>query len=147
MDLVGKDASELLCPHQVGVGISGGAEALIHTCRSWQATNKGDATKALVQVDIRNAFNCLFRTHIRKKTRSRLPALTPWVDYCYAVDSRLHFGPHVLESRRGINRVILWAHYSSLSIFKILSRKRINIPTIYFRMVLTLLLSTWTTVW
>ena len=33
MDLVGKDASELLCPHQVGVGISGGAEALIHTGR------------------------------------------------------------------------------------------------------------------
>ena len=104
MDLVGKDASELLCPHQVGVGISGGAEALIHTCRSWQAKNKGDATKVLVQVDIRNAFNCLFRTHIREKTRSRLPALTPWVDYCYAVDSRLHFGPHVLESRRGVQQ-------------------------------------------
>ena len=90
METVGRSIGAEMCPLQVGVGVAGGAEAVIHASRSWQKQNRGRSDKIFAQVDLENAFNSIFRTHVRQIARERMPSLTPWVDFCYASDTALH---------------------------------------------------------
>ena len=46
-----------LLPQQVAVGVSGGAEAMVHAARDWINRRRGDPTVVLLQKDIKNAFN------------------------------------------------------------------------------------------
>ena len=47
-------AAAVLAPHQMGVGVRNGCEAIVHAVR--RAIEK-DPTKMLLQVDLINAFN------------------------------------------------------------------------------------------
>ena len=52
---------ELFLPQQVGVGVRGGAEAVVRSVNVLVSEHGGDVSRALLKADFRNAFNTLSR--------------------------------------------------------------------------------------
>ena len=46
-----------LLPTQLAVGLSNGAETLVHACREWIGRNRDREDVVLLQRDVKNAFN------------------------------------------------------------------------------------------
>ena len=91
---------------QVGVGIAGGAEAMIHVLRQWKQRKMADMKKVLVLTDLSNAFRNLDRSAFREVVRRVMPDASAWVDLCYDEDSVLRLGRNGtwLDSARGIQQ-------------------------------------------
>jgi len=49
-------------PLQMGVGTSGGCEAIVHVVRQWLARNRHDVNRVLLTLDLKNAFNSVDRS-------------------------------------------------------------------------------------
>lgn len=102
--LASGDVRTYLKPLQVGVGTTGGCEAVEHVVRQWLGRNSTDKDRVFTMMDLSNAFNCLDRSAFRQAVRRVAPALAPWVDFCYGEASPLVLGKHRLESARGIQQ-------------------------------------------
>ena len=96
------DAAALLAPHQLGVGVRSGAERVVHSLQH-SLTDTG-TKRALLQVDISNAFNSCDRARVLRQLYEQ-PALSPMyriADFGYAVPSQLLMqrceGKHLLSS-------------------------------------------------
>ena len=98
------DCAQYFWPLQVGVGISMGGEAAIHTVRQWTERNGQSSGKVLLKVDFRNAFNSVNRHTFLAETRDSFPGLACWVDWCYGAASVLRFGKHTIPSSQGIQQ-------------------------------------------
>ena len=103
--LIAKGASDrmeaLLAPHQLGVGIKGGCEAVIHSVREAVSQNPD---KWVLQVDLENAFNRVSRSHVLSEVARLLPDCLPWVATCYGRASNLQFGKTSLSSSSGVQQ-------------------------------------------
>ena len=55
-------------------------------------------------MDLSNAFNSIDRSAVRSAVRRVVPALAPWVDFCYDQDTPLMLGLHRLASGRGVHQ-------------------------------------------
>jgi hypothetical protein len=97
--------SHLLAPLQLGIGSSGGAEAIIHRV---QALLELQPNHVLLSLDFVNGFNSMFR-HVMLERLFALPELSPlWrlANLCYGVPSPLHLFDreelvHTFTSQRG----------------------------------------------
>ena len=69
-------ALDHLFPMQVGVNVSGGAEAVVHVTRQWLSRWKDDRSRVLVTIDIENAYNTLDRSAILSSVRRVAPSLS-----------------------------------------------------------------------
>ena len=76
-----------LAPLQLGVGVSGGAEAVAHAV---QAALAADPEAVVLSMDFRNAFNCLDRTKLLAAVKADAPQLLPFVQWAYGAPSDLH---------------------------------------------------------
>ena len=76
----------------------------VHASRQWFQDNIGHVDKILVKVDFRNAFNSVSRQAMLRASRSRLPEVAPWADWCYGVGSELRFGEHTVQSSSGVQQ-------------------------------------------
>ena len=65
--------SKALQPQQLGVGVSGGAEAAVYAMR--RLVNNLPANHVIVKLDFSNAFNCIRRDLILDTTATQTPAL------------------------------------------------------------------------
>ena len=54
---MGEQFADYLMPDQVGVAVSGGMEALVHTFRRFLETNRDNADSLIFKADFQNAFN------------------------------------------------------------------------------------------
>ena len=103
--LIAKGASDrmeaLLAPHQLGVGIKGGCEAVIHSVREAVSQNPD---KWVLQVDLENAFNRVSRSHVLSEVARLLPDCLPWAVTCYGRASNLQFGKTSLSSSSGVQQ-------------------------------------------
>ena len=96
------DAAALLAPHQLGVGVRCGAEQILHSLQH-SLTDK-DAKRALLKVDISNAFNSCDRARVLRQLYQQptLSAMYRITDFGYAVPSLLLLqrceGQHLLSS-------------------------------------------------
>ena len=100
-----KDAvTEYLFPMQLGVGVRGATEAIVHVLRQWLARSTGVADRVVVTLDIENAFNSVDRSAILSSVRRVLPCLAPWADFCYRNDSVLFADEHRIGSACGIQQ-------------------------------------------
>ena len=82
-------AASLLSPHQYGVGVSSGAECVVHSLQ--HALTDNSRRLSLLQVDISNAFNACDRGRILRELYST-PQLSPlyrMVDFAYSTPSVL----------------------------------------------------------
>ena len=100
----GEEIRSLLEPLQVGVGTSGGAEAIVHATRQWLGRNSSNHDKVLLLVDLSNAFNTVDRWAVRQAFRRYVPRLVPWVDLCYGHPSVLLLGDSEIRSERGVHQ-------------------------------------------
>jgi hypothetical protein len=86
---------------QMGVGVSGGIERVIHRTRHELEAHKEDDDFAVLFVDMANAFNSASRSRLRQLVARHHPWLSPWVEYCYARPSDLQHYDNIVPSQEG----------------------------------------------
>src|SRR6267154_3688522 len=94
--------SASLAPLQLGVGISGGAEALVHAARRYLDSKSSD--RAFVKLDFTNAFNSLRRDAMLEAVVSNCPDLLPLASSAYGSPSHLWLGDRLLASEEGVQQ-------------------------------------------
>jgi Reverse transcriptase (RNA-dependent DNA polymerase) len=95
-----------LAPLQLGVGIAGGSQCLAHAVRAGIAADPGCVT---VQVDMRNAFNCVLRSAVLDAVMHQQPSLLPFAQWVYGAPGRLFVlgaepGTPPIASARGVRQ-------------------------------------------
>jgi len=69
--------SPILAPRQLGVGISGGAETMVHATRAFLFSST--PWQALIKLDFTNAFNAVRRDSMLESVAKGLPELFNYV--------------------------------------------------------------------
>ncbi|XP_021953585.1 uncharacterized protein LOC110850460 [Folsomia candida] len=87
-------------PHQLGVGIKGGAEIGTHAARIYY-NHPHTSPKAFLKIDFRNAFNEIRRDTLLDVVRDLFPSIFPFVAQCYASPSSLFYGMMPIPSLLG----------------------------------------------
>ena len=77
---------------QCGVGLPGGAEALIHLRRCMEEALAGDECPvvAILDLDLRNAFPSLEWPAIRAAVASQAGDISPWTEWCHQKAARIN---------------------------------------------------------
>lgn len=102
--LVGPSLGAYFDGLQFGVGVSGGAEAILHSM-SRMVEDRGEAVGlSMLLVDFKNAFNLVDRGAMLREVRLRCPAISRWVEFCYSTPARLYYGEHILSSCQGVQQ-------------------------------------------
>ncbi|GKA62082.1 putative reverse transcriptase domain-containing protein [Tanacetum coccineum] len=89
---VGKEMSKYLSDFQFGVGVSGGAEAILHSVNRVLSEYHNDGSLAMLTMDFSNAFNLVDRSALLYEVRVKCPLISLWVDFLYGQASRLYIG-------------------------------------------------------
>ena len=90
-----------LLPTQLAVGVSCGAEVMVHAARHWIHQNRQRDNCVLLQKDIRNAFNELLPHEFLKDAQQHAPASARFAAYCYGRPSNLVYQGTVERCSRG----------------------------------------------
>ena len=94
-------AATLLGPHQLGVGVRGGCEAIAHAVRR---VVKEDPSKWVLQADLINAYNLVDRAKVLEETARHFPECLAWAKTCYGAPSFLKFGLSNILSALGLHQ-------------------------------------------
>ena len=125
-------ATSLLSPHQLGVGVEGGLQAIIHSLKHI-FEQKNDEVLVL-QVDLTNAFNCCDRDLAFQEVEKLFPACLKWVLTCYKNEAQLNFGNRVISSRTGFHQGDLLASLLfSLTLHPIIKNIKRELPALILK--------------
>ena len=94
-------AAAVLGPHQLGVGVPGACEGIVHTVRKLL---EADPSLFCLQVDLVNAFNLVNRDAAMEAVLQNFPEVLAWVKTCYGQPSHLLFGLVTLSSQLGFQQ-------------------------------------------
>ena len=90
---------EMLSPIQLGFGIELGAEAAVHAATKYlEVLGRGQGP---LKLDFSNAFNSISRDILIHVVASEL---FKFVKNCYAEQSNLYFGSHIILSAEGVQQ-------------------------------------------
>ena len=79
------EVSRVLPPLQLGVGVSVGCEAIVHSVSSVLVDSTIlPADRIILLVDFSNAFNMVDRGVMFKEIGSRIPSIAAWMESCYS---------------------------------------------------------------
>lgn len=99
-----KDMGEILAPHNLGVGIPGGAEIAVHAASLYARLlreraagrmtldDNDDDPWCLIALDFKNAFNTLGRLAIYKAIEANCPELLAFFHWSYGKEASLRLG-------------------------------------------------------
>ncbi|CAK9291441.1 unnamed protein product [Gordionus sp. m RMFG-2023] len=96
------EASNILSPFQLGVGIPGGCEADVHLTRIHLETQP--TNESLVKIDFNNAYNTLSRNSFLSSSSILFPGYTKFFYSCYQQPSTLQFDTYKIPSIEGIQQ-------------------------------------------
>lgn len=96
---IANDLSNMLKPKQLGFSVRGGCEAAVHAARIFLECN--DDAEIFIKVDVRNAFNSVFRSKMLQIVKEKFPRIYPNIFQCYANHSSLFFGDWKIDSATG----------------------------------------------
>ncbi|XP_065321304.1 uncharacterized protein LOC135928769 [Gordionus sp. m RMFG-2023] len=96
------DASRLLSPFQLGVGISGGCEAVVHLSRLY--LENLPSNESLIKIDFSNAYNTLSRNSFLSSSSNLFPSYTKFFYSCYQQPSTLLFDTFKIPSVEDIQQ-------------------------------------------
>ncbi|XP_065319160.1 uncharacterized protein LOC135927139 [Gordionus sp. m RMFG-2023] len=96
------EASNILSPFQLGVGIPGGCEAVVHLTRIHLETQP--TNESLVKIDFNNAYNTLSRNSFLSSSSILFPGYTKFFYSCYQQPSTLQFDTYKIPSIEGIQQ-------------------------------------------
>ena len=99
-----------LLPTQLAVGVSCGAEVMVHAARHWIHQNRQRNNYVLLQKDIRNAFNELLPHEFLQDAQQHAPASARFAAYCYGSPTNLVYQGTVERCSRGQQG---WPHYGA----------------------------------
>ena len=94
-------AASLLKPHQLGVGVRNGCEAIVHSVRK---VLEADPSLWCLQADFKNAFNLVDRDVAMGEVLEKFPEILSWVKTCYGQPSHLLFGSTSISSQLGFHQ-------------------------------------------
>ena len=94
--------STALQPTQLGVGVSGGAEAAIHATRRYVKQLPGN--HVLVKLDFNNAFNSVTRDLVLNSIADKTPELYRFVSASSSCDPILMFGTQQIRFREAFKQ-------------------------------------------
>jgi len=89
---------------QFGVGVSGGAEAILHSVNMVLNLRHGDGSLTMLTVDFLNAFNLVDRAVLLREVRLRCPSISLWVEFLYGQAARLYLGDGHIMSATGVQQ-------------------------------------------
>ncbi|XP_022031302.1 uncharacterized protein LOC110932259 [Helianthus annuus] len=101
---VGKEMTKYLNDFQFGVGVSGGAEAILHSVNRVLSERHTDGSLAMLTVDFSNAFNQVDRSALLREVRMRCPSISLWVEFLYGQLARLYLGDGHIWSTTGVQQ-------------------------------------------
>lgn len=104
MSVILPQAIECLSPLQLGVGIPGGSESIIHAVNLHLSSNNPSSDKPTLLVDFTNAFNSIDRSSMFSSIRQRLPSLSAWFESCYGSAPILYYRDRSLASCSGVQQ-------------------------------------------
>jgi hypothetical protein len=88
--------------HQFGVAVPAAADAISSAARRFALSMP--SSYAIVKLDFRNAYNCVFRQVFVDRVTQHFPVLLPYVRLAYGNPSRLQFNTTALSSSRGVQQ-------------------------------------------
>jgi len=98
-------AAQLLAPVQVGVGVRGGCEAVVHALgRTLRDPSHDPDNRWVLLVDFANAFNSVSRECMFTQTRTEVPGISAWLEACYSNPPMLRFGRTTIQSCQGVQQ-------------------------------------------
>ena len=98
---VGKDMTKYLNNFQFGVGVSGGADAILHSVNKLLNLQHEDGSLTMLTVDFSIAFNLVNRSALQREARLRCPSISLWVEFLYGQTTRLYLGDgHIMSATR-----------------------------------------------
>ena len=97
-----EEMGELLAPWQLGYGVRRGAEAAVHAARLY--LHDLDASRALLKLDFRNAFNSIRRDRMLTVVLELVPRLFRFVHSAYSSPSTLFWGNKTIQSAEGVQQ-------------------------------------------
>jgi len=101
---VGKDMAKYLNDFQFDVGVSGGAEVILHSVNRVLNLRHGDGSLTMLTVDFSNTFNLVDRSALLREVRLRCPSICLWVEFLYGQASRLYLGDGHIMSVTGVQQ-------------------------------------------
>jgi len=101
---VGKDMAKYLNDFQFGVGVSGGAEPILHSVSRLLNLRHEDGSLTMLTVDFSNAFNLVDRSALLREVRFRCPSISLWVEFLYGQATRLYLGDGHIMYATGVQQ-------------------------------------------
>ena len=99
---------DCLRPRQCGVGVPFASELVgmgVQRLAEGQLPDVVRDAWCLLQVDLRNAFNCIDRTAVLRAALSKVPSIYNWLKWTYAVSSPLFCqGKQLASSKTGVHQ-------------------------------------------
>ena len=92
-----------LTPLQLGVGVRGGCEAIVHAVSSLMSSSPSSSRWTL-QLDFSNAFNNTSRVSMFAQFHQHIPPLAAWMESCYSCQPLLHLGRDSILSCCGVQQ-------------------------------------------
>jgi hypothetical protein len=96
--------TEYLEPLQLGVGVHGGCEAVLHSFNRSIRNSELDHDSILSLIDFKNAFNEVNRNYFLQEVHSKFPRIYPWVALCYSIEAPLFFEDHIISASTGVQQ-------------------------------------------
>ena len=94
-----------MAPFQLGVGVKGGCEALVHTVTAiLEDNNTNSDQRCVLQLDLINAFNSVDRATAFHVVRDLFPELARWLESTYGTQAELIFGDSIILSCQGFHQ-------------------------------------------
>ena len=99
------EAKELFQSLQLGVGVKGGAEAIIHSNKIlYEKLLISSSSSGILKIDFCNAFNSIKRSEMLKAVATSMPGIPAFTNSCYSQHSQLSYDKFVFSSQSGIQQ-------------------------------------------
>ena len=99
------EAIELFDSIQLGVGVSEGAEAIIHSAKiTYEKILNADSKEGVLQIDFRNAFNSVKRSHLLQAACDFITGFAAFTYFCYSQHVPLLYNNASLQSESGVQQ-------------------------------------------
>ena len=97
------EAIELFDSIQLGVGVSAGAEAIIHSAKiTYEKILNADFKKGVLQIDFRNALNSVKRSHLLQAACDFIPVIAAFTNFSYSQHVPILYNNASLQIESGV---------------------------------------------
>ena len=93
------EPAELFSSEQLGVGVKGGAESIIHATKITFEKLQLSQDAGIVQIDFKNAFTSIKRNQILNVAVTLMPSAASFAIYCYLQHSHLYYSNKSVKSQ------------------------------------------------